>query len=225
MSALLNAVPGTIVYFSDENRVRMVATLVPGAIEDGVLHDLRWTDSYGSEWTLAEIEAGGPVVDSRYIGFDLTHPTPGMIVTFDNPHGEGFRMVATRTPGALDRRFKFTDVNWVDSCNSHFTNAEIMANNPEVYGTVISQPTTVTELMVLLRQYIQDGVYKVHGVPSLAWSDEACYLDERDGRWSTYFLERGRPHTIHEFDSEAAACSHFWDWMQEGGQSRKPTEL
>lgn len=224
MSALLNAVPGTIVYFS-ENRVRKAATLVPGGIEDGVLQDLRWTDSYGSEWTLAELEAGGPVVDARYIGFDLTHPTPGMIVTFDNPHGKGFRMVATRTPGALGHVVEFTDVNWVDSYNTHFTNTEIMANNPEVYGTVIAQPTNIPELMVLLRQYIRDEVYTVHGVPSLGWTDEACYLDVTDGRWSTYYLERGSPHTIHEFDSEADACSHFWDWMQEGSYNLKPAEL
>lgn len=134
---LSEALPGTIVTFDDpdDDGGRMIATLVPGAVDKaGVLHDLLWTDSYGSEWTLATIEAGNPEIRPRPTSFDIENPEPGLIVTFDDQFDEGFRMVATRTPGSLDGNGELMDVNWVDSYSSHFGAAQILRSNPVVFA-------------------------------------------------------------------------------------------
>ncbi|TFD46997.1 hypothetical protein E3T55_16670 [Cryobacterium frigoriphilum] len=223
MFNLSAAAPGTIVLFdsADEGGKRMVATLIPGVVnENGVLTDLLWTDSHGGTWPLQVIENGNPFVIVRPVGFDLAHPVPGLIVTFDNPHGDDHPLVATFAPGRLGQNGEFLDVSWVDSAGRRWAYEVILQNNPRVFGDAVNQPTNLAELRVLLEAHIMASAYSING----AANGEAYYLEQRDGQWTSYYLERGRRHTVHEFDSESQACSYFWDWLQNERGVRTSTD-
>ena len=221
MCDLTAAAPGTIVLFNaaEDGRSRRVATFVPGAVDEhGVLSDLLWTDPHGNTWPQQILENGNPYVIMRPVGFDLGHPVPGLIVTFDNPDGDGRRLVGTFAPGRLGPRGELLDVSWLDSAGGRWAYDVILENNPRVYGCSVEQPSNLAELRVLLDAHIMASAYSVNGVAN----GEACYLEQRDGQWTSYYLERGRRHTVHEFDSESKACSYFWDWLQDERGARKP---
>jgi hypothetical protein len=65
-------------------------------------------------------------------------PTPGLVVTFDDPFDSGCRMVASYVPGSVDDRGELVDLAWVDSYGGYWKFADILASNPRVWAP----PTT-----------------------------------------------------------------------------------
>lgn len=53
------------------------------------------------------------------------------------------------------------------------------------------------------QEYSLDG-----GLPN-----EACCLAQNGSQWEVYYSERGKKTGLKVFDSEEAACDHFYTWL------------
>lgn len=43
-----------------------------------------------------------------------------------------------------------------------------------------------------------------------------CLDHETDGKWYTYYSERGERGALKEFETEEAACAYFYSWILKG---------
>ena len=60
----------------------------------------------------------------------------GLIVTFDDPHESGIRMVASYIPGGVTEDGELLDVVWTDAYGSRWKLEDILANHPQVINSV-----------------------------------------------------------------------------------------
>lgn len=59
----------------------------------------------------------------------------------------------------------------------------------------------------LIRNHVPSNAYSlIGGLPNEAY----CIVQEADGRWSTYYSERGLRTSLKTFETEDEACDHFY---------------
>lgn len=44
--------------------------------------------------------------------------------------------------------------------------------------------------------------------------NEAYCIEEFEGKWYTYYSERGQRTSLKEFETEKEACQYFLDWLK-----------